>query len=138
MKEEYLASGKIVLQNIPVQGLYKLYSDYCENRKITPLAKVVVIRTLSNELNITSTRVYINGSRTRVYNISKKKLCKKFLTKNWIHETDEIDEVEVPNISVSDLKALDQFLSKIYPTTSFQPIVESKVKENKKPCTKKG
>ena len=62
MKKEYLASGKIVLQNILVQGLYKLYLDYCENRKIMPLAKVVVARILSNELDITSTWVYINES----------------------------------------------------------------------------
>src|ERR1043165_7668700 len=43
--------------------------------------------------------------------MSKEKLCKKFLAKNWIHETNEINKVEVSNALTSDLKALDQFLS---------------------------
>jgi len=125
MKEEYLARDKIILPNIPVQGIYNLYSTYCEEKKITPLSKVVVARTLSNELDITSTRAYINGKRTRVYNMSREELCQKFLAKNWIHETDDIDGVDIPISPVSDPKALDQFLSQFRSATDTPNVEDS-------------
>ena len=46
-------------------------------------------------------------------------MCKKFLNKNWIHESDEIDGVDIPETPASDSKALDQFLNNIHPV-SFQ------------------
>src|SRR3954453_7667094 len=60
IKEKYLASDKIILPNLPVQEFYNAYTNYCENRNISPLAKVVVARTLSNELDIVSTRPYVD------------------------------------------------------------------------------
>ena len=72
-------------------------------------------------MDITSTRVYIDGNRTRVYNISKEGLCQKYLEKNWIHETDEIDGVEVPKAPASDPKALDEFLNKFHPQAEVDP-----------------
>ena len=133
MKEDYLIADKPILPNLPVQHLYNSYKNYCDERKITPLAKVVVARTLSNELGINSTRSYVDGKRTRGYNITKEELCKKFLAKNWIHETDDIDGVKISEAPASDPKALDQFLSKIYPTTSSQPIVKAKVEKIEEP-----
>ncbi|GBC01822.1 hypothetical protein RclHR1_43450001 [Rhizophagus clarus] len=100
---------------LPVHILYATYTSYCVSRNITPLSKVVVTRTLSNELNMTSNLVYINGKRTRVYNLSRETLYKKYLSNNWIHKTNEIniEKIDIPKKSVSDPKALDQFLVQI-------------------------
>ena len=132
MKEEYLVKGTVILPNMPVLGLYNSYLTYCEDRKITPLAKVVVARALSNELDITSTRAYINGNRTRVYNLSKEDLCQKYLAKNWLHEIDEIDGVDIPIAPASDPKALDQFLNQFRPATDISNAEFSSVKQSEK------
>ncbi|GBC06397.1 hypothetical protein RclHR1_06800001 [Rhizophagus clarus] len=115
IKETYIAKADYTTTSLPVHILYATYTSYCENRRITPLSKVVVARTLSNELNITSERIYIDKNRTRVYNISRETLYKKYLSNNWIHETDEIDieDIDIPKKSISDPKALDQFLAQI-------------------------
>ncbi|GES88264.1 hypothetical protein GLOIN_2v1875323 [Rhizophagus clarus] len=64
---------------------------------------------------MTSNVIKINGKCIRIYNLSRKALYKKYLSNNWIHETDEIDieEIDIPKKSVSDPKALDQFLAQI-------------------------
>ncbi|GBB93907.1 hypothetical protein RclHR1_22500004 [Rhizophagus clarus] len=115
IKETYIAETDYMTTCLPVHILYATYTSYCENRRITPLSKVVVARTLSSELNMTSNLVKLNGKCTRVYNISRETLYKKYLSNNWIHETDEIDieEIDIPKKSVSDPKALDQFLAQI-------------------------
>ncbi|GBC09249.1 hypothetical protein RclHR1_08710001 [Rhizophagus clarus] len=116
IKETYIAKTDYITTCLPVHSiLYVTYTSYCENRRITPLSKVVVARTLSSELNMTSNVVKINGKCTRVYNLSRKTLYEKYLSNNWIHETNEIDieEIDIPKKSVSDPKALDQFLAQI-------------------------
>ncbi|GBB92563.1 hypothetical protein RclHR1_20240001 [Rhizophagus clarus] len=115
IKEAYIAKADYTTTRLPVHILYTIYTSYCVSKNITPLFKVVVTRTLSNELNITSNLIYINEKRTRVYNLSRETLYKKYLSNNWIHETDEIDIEEIDTLkkSVSDPKALDQFLAQI-------------------------
>ena len=44
MKEAYLVRNMTILPNLPVQDFYKTYSTYCENKNITPLAKVAIAR----------------------------------------------------------------------------------------------
>ena len=130
IKNKCLSKYSILRPNLPVHEFYTKYIEYCEAKGIKPLAKVVVSRTLSNELGITSTRPYINGERTRAYNITYDELCKKFFDKNWIHESDKIDGIDIPETSTSDPKALDQFLSKVYTTNELdemQKIVETPV-----------
>ncbi|RGB23843.1 hypothetical protein C1646_773930 [Rhizophagus diaphanus] len=60
-------------------------------------------------LDINSNRVYINGKQTRVLNITREELYQKYVAKNWIYETDDIDGIEdVPqNRPTADLNALD-------------------------------
>ncbi|GBB96320.1 hypothetical protein RclHR1_27240005 [Rhizophagus clarus] len=115
IKETYIAKTNYITTCLPVHILYVAYMSYCENRRITPLSKVVVAKTLSSELNMTSNVVKINGKCTRIYNLSRKTLYEKYFSNNWIHETDEIDieEIDIPKKSVSDPKVLDQFLAQI-------------------------
>ncbi|GES85557.1 hypothetical protein GLOIN_2v1875323 [Rhizophagus clarus] len=115
IKETYIAEADYMTTCLPVHILYATYTSYCGNKNITPLSKVVITRTLSSKLNMTSNIVKINGKCTRVYNLSRKTLYEKYLSNNWIHETDEIDikEIDIPKKSVSDPKALNQFLAQI-------------------------
>ncbi|PKK60744.1 hypothetical protein RhiirC2_792880 [Rhizophagus irregularis] len=116
IKDSYLISGNIIY-DLSIQEFYNIYVNSCDIHHITPLSKINVTRILLNELNINSNRVYIDGKRTRVFNITRKKLYQKYIAKNWIHETDEfdIDGVEdVPqNRPTADPNALDQFLAEI-------------------------
>ena len=114
MKDRCLSKYTILKPNLPVQEFYTKYTEYCEGKGIKPLAIAVASRIISNELEINSIRPYINGKRIRAYNITQKELCKKFLNKNWIHVSDEIDEVDIPETPASDPKALDQFLNNIH------------------------
>ncbi|GBB96730.1 hypothetical protein RclHR1_28160001 [Rhizophagus clarus] len=115
IKETYIINDDYTTICLSVHILYAIYTSYCISRNITPLSKVVVARTLSSELNMTSNVIKINGKCIRIYNLSRKALYKKYLSNNWIHETDEIDieEIDIPKKSVSDPKALDQFLAQI-------------------------
>jgi hypothetical protein len=114
IKEHYLIGEKLIY-NLPIQKFYNNYKIYCNTHRISPLSKINVARTLSNELGINSGLVYVDKKRTRVFNISRKDLLQKYLAKNWIHETDEIDikEVDIPKKPASNPKALDQFLASI-------------------------
>ncbi|GBB99163.1 hypothetical protein RclHR1_34350001 [Rhizophagus clarus] len=115
IKETYIVNADYTTTCLPVHILYATYTSYCISRNIIPLSKVVVARSLSSELNMTSNVVKINGKCTRVYNLSRKTLYKKYFSNNWIHETDEIDieEFDIPKKTISDPKALDQFLAQI-------------------------
>jgi hypothetical protein len=74
---QFIKDRYIVTENlISVQKFYKEYTDYCDGHHISPLSKVVVARTLSNELDITSIRPYVDGKCIRVYSISRKDLYK--------------------------------------------------------------
>jgi hypothetical protein len=116
IKDRYVVAENLIYE-LPVQQFYENYVSYCDGHHISPLSKVAVARTLSNELDITSSLVYIDKKRTRVYNILREDLYKKYLTKNWIHETDEIDieGIEIPKKPASDPKALNQFLAQFQP-----------------------
>jgi hypothetical protein len=59
IKENFIAIS-ISVKSVPVERFYNLYKNYCNDNGITPLAKVVVARMLSNELGINSSQVYIN------------------------------------------------------------------------------
>ena len=133
MKEKCLSSFSILKPNLPVQEFYDKYAEYCKHKGIKSLSKVVISRTLSNELGITSTRPYVGGKQVRAYNITQEELCKKFLNKNWIHESDEMDGVDIPETPASDPKALDQFLNNIHPV-SFQSESQPELKKNTPPA----
>ena len=84
-------------------------------------------------MEINSIRPYINGKRVRAYNITQEELCKKFLNKNWIHESDEINGVDIPETPASDPKAFDQFLNNIYPVF-FQSESQPEPEKNTPPA----
>ncbi|GET67341.1 hypothetical protein GLOIN_2v1875323 [Rhizophagus irregularis DAOM 181602=DAOM 197198] len=79
------------ITDLPVQEFYRVYTSYCETHCITPLSKINASRILSNELGINSRKIRVGKTTPRVYSISREDLYKKFLTKKWIHETDEIN-----------------------------------------------
>jgi phage/plasmid-associated DNA primase len=81
IKDCYVVAENLIYK-LPVQKFYEEYTNYCDACHISSLSKVVVARTLSNELDITSSLVYVDKKRTRVYSISRKDLYKKYLTKN--------------------------------------------------------
>ncbi|UZO16789.1 uncharacterized protein OCT59_008165 [Rhizophagus irregularis] len=129
---------KNYMTDLPVQEFYRVYTSYCETHCISPLSKINASRILSNELNINSDRMYIDKKRTRVYSISRGDLYKKFLGKNWIHETDEIDiegiDIDTPEKSTFDPKALEKFLANIYnPANNSQDVQEKPVEEKPEP-----
>ncbi|GET63393.1 highly derived D5-like helicase-primase [Rhizophagus irregularis DAOM 181602=DAOM 197198] len=128
IKDTYLIV-KNYMTDLPVQEFYRVYTSYCETRGITPLSKINASRILSNELSINSNRTYINKKLTRVYSISREDLYNKYLGKNWIHETDEIDiegiDIETSKKPASDPNALDKFLANIYnPANNSQDVQE--------------
>ena len=116
IKDSYLISGNIIY-DLSIQEFYNAYVSSCDIHHITPLSKINVARILSNELDINSNRVYIDGKQTRVLNITREELYQKYVAKNWIHEMDEIDidgVEDVPqNRPTADLNALDRFLAEI-------------------------
>ncbi|GBC15360.2 hypothetical protein GLOIN_2v1875323 [Rhizophagus irregularis DAOM 181602=DAOM 197198] len=128
------------MTDLPVQEFYRVYTSYCETHCISPLSKINASRILSNELGINSKVVRKGGKTPRVYSISREDLYKKYLGKNWIHETDEIDiegiDIETSKKPASDPNALDKFLANIYnPANNSQDIQEKPAKE--KPTEKK-
>ncbi|UZO27519.1 uncharacterized protein OCT59_019712 [Rhizophagus irregularis] len=140
------------ITDLPVQEFYRVYTSYCETHCITPLSKINASRILSNELGINSRKIRIGNATPRVYSISREDLYKKFLTKKWIHETDEIDiegiNVETPEKPASDPNALVKFLANIYNPASksqvdqeeVELVVEKPVEEKpteKQPVSKK-
>jgi hypothetical protein len=134
IKDRYAVAENLIYE-LPVQQFYENYVSYCDGHHILPLSKVAVARTLSNELDITSSLVYIDKKRTRVYSILREDLYKKYLTKNWIHETDEIDieGIEIPKKPTSDPKALNQFLAQFQPPSGKQEVKaeSSKTKDSR-------
>ncbi|GET58584.1 hypothetical protein GLOIN_2v1880406 [Rhizophagus irregularis DAOM 181602=DAOM 197198] len=106
-------------------------------------------RILSNELGINSRKIRVGKATPRVYSISREDLYKKFLTKKWIHETDEINikgiNVETPEKPASDPNALVKFLANIYNPASksqvdqeeVEPVVEKPAEEKPAPVEKK-
>ncbi|GBC17055.2 hypothetical protein GLOIN_2v1880406 [Rhizophagus irregularis DAOM 181602=DAOM 197198] len=131
IKDTYLVV-KNYMTYLPVQEFYKVYTSYCETHCISPLLKINASRILSNELAINSKLVRKDKKPTRVYSISREDLYKKFLSKNWIHEIDEIDieeiDTETPKKLTSDLKASEKFLVKIYNSASKSQVDQEKVK----------
>ncbi|EXX59707.1 uncharacterized protein OCT59_015682 [Rhizophagus irregularis] len=82
----------------------------------------------------------IGKTTPQVYSISREDLYKKFLGKNWIHETDEIDiegiDIDTPEKPASDPNALDKFLANIYnPANNSQNVQEKPAEE--KPAEEK-
>ncbi|UZN99091.1 uncharacterized protein OCT59_000372 [Rhizophagus irregularis] len=141
IKDTYLVM-KNYMTDLPVQEFYRVYTSYCETHCISPLSKINASRILSNELNINSDRMYIDKKRTRVYSISREDLYKKFLSKNWIHETDEIDiegiDIETSKKPASDPKALEKFLANIYnPANNPQDVQEKPAEEKPAPVIRK-
>jgi phage/plasmid-associated DNA primase len=53
IKDRYVVAENLIYK-LPVQQFYERYTDYCDARHISPLSKINVARTLSNELGITS------------------------------------------------------------------------------------
>ncbi|PKY63502.1 hypothetical protein RhiirA4_492676, partial [Rhizophagus irregularis] len=100
-------------------------------------------RILSNELGINSRKIRVGKATPRVYSISREDLYKKFLSKNWIHEIDEIDiegiDAETPKKPASDPKALEKFLANIYsiPANNPQDVQEKPVEEKSAPVEEK-
>ncbi|EXX52149.1 hypothetical protein GLOIN_2v1875323 [Rhizophagus irregularis DAOM 181602=DAOM 197198] len=119
------------ITDLPVQEFYRVYTSYCETHCITPLSKINASRILSNELGINSRKIRVGKATPRVYSISREDLYKKFLTKKWIHETDEIDiegiDVETPEKPASDPNALVKFLANIYNPASKSQVDQEKV-----------
>ncbi|GBB94802.1 hypothetical protein RclHR1_24160003 [Rhizophagus clarus] len=62
IKEMYIINDDYTITCLSVHILYATYTSYCISRNITPLSKVVVARTLSNELNITKPNTLIPPS----------------------------------------------------------------------------
>ncbi|UZO26399.1 uncharacterized protein OCT59_018626 [Rhizophagus irregularis] len=131
------------ITDLPVQEFYRVYTSYCETHCITPLSKINASRILSNELGINSRKIRVGKTTPRVYSISREDLYKKFLTKKWIHETDEINiegiDVETPEKPASDPKALEKFLANIYsiPANNPQDVQEKPAEEKPAPVKKK-
>ncbi|PKC51833.1 hypothetical protein RhiirA1_405302, partial [Rhizophagus irregularis] len=141
IKDTYLVM-KNYMTDLPVQEFYRVYTSYCETHCISPLSKINASRILSNELNINSDRMYIDKKRTRVYSISREDLYKKFLGKNWIHETDEIDiegiDIDTPEKPASDPNALEKFLANIYnPANNSQDVQEKPTEKKPEPAEEK-
>ncbi|PKB95310.1 hypothetical protein RhiirA5_436947 [Rhizophagus irregularis] len=94
-------------------------------------------RILLNKLSINSNQTYVNKKLTRVYSISREDLYKKYLSKNWIHETDEINiegiDIETPKKFASDLKALENFLVNIYNPANKSQVQEKSAEEKSAP-----
>src|SRR2546423_5007199 len=63
MKDKCFSKYTILKPNLPVQEFYIKYTEYCEGKRIKPLAIAVVSRVISNELEINSIRPYINRKR---------------------------------------------------------------------------
>ncbi|UZO18092.1 uncharacterized protein OCT59_009413 [Rhizophagus irregularis] len=65
------------------------------------------------------------------YRYIQEDLYKKFLGKNWIHETDEIDiegiDIDTPEKLASDPNALEKFLANIYNPASKSQVDQEKV-----------
>ncbi|GBC13769.2 bifunctional DNA primase/polymerase [Rhizophagus irregularis DAOM 181602=DAOM 197198] len=142
IKDTYLIV-KNHITDLPVQEFYRVYTSYCETHCITPLSKINASRILSNELGINSRKIRVGKATPRVYSISREDLYKKFLTKKWIHETDEINiegiDVETPEKPASDPKALEKFLANIYsiPANNPQDVQEKPAEEKPAPVEKK-
>jgi hypothetical protein len=136
IKDCYIVA-KNLMYELPVKQFYDNYVSYCDGHHFLPLSKVAVARTLSNELNITRSLIYIDKKRTRTYSIMRVDLYKKYLTKNWIYETDEIDieRIEIPKKPPSNSKALNQFLAQFQPLFGKQEVKaeSSKTKKKKTP-----
>ncbi|GBC27835.2 hypothetical protein GLOIN_2v1880406 [Rhizophagus irregularis DAOM 181602=DAOM 197198] len=133
IKDTYLVV-KNYMTDLSVQEFYRVYTSYCETHYISPLSKINASRILSNELGINSKVVRKGGKTPRVYSISREDLYKKYLGKNWIHETDEIDiegiDTETPKKPASDPKALEKFLANIYnPANNSQDVQEKPAEE---------
>ncbi|EXX53650.1 hypothetical protein RirG_241990 [Rhizophagus irregularis DAOM 197198w] len=68
----------------------------------------------------------VGKTTPQVYSISREDLYKKFLSKNWIHETDEINiegiDTNTPEKPASDSKALKKFLANIYSIPAKDPL----------------
>jgi hypothetical protein len=138
IKDRYVVAENLIYK-LPVQQFYERYTDYCNARHISPLSKINVARTLSNELGITSKLICKDKKPTRILNISREDLYKKYFTKNWIHETDEIDieGIEIPKKPALDPKALNQFLAQFQPPSGKQEVKAESSKTEKKDLTKK-
>ncbi|GET50943.1 highly derived D5-like helicase-primase [Rhizophagus irregularis DAOM 181602=DAOM 197198] len=142
IKDTYLIV-KNHITDLPVQEFYRVYTSYCETYCITPLSKINASRILLNELGINSRKIRVGKATPRVYSISREDLYKKFLTKKWIHETDEINiegiDVETPEKPASDLNALVKFLANIYsiPANNPQDVQEKPAEEKPTPVEKK-
>ncbi|UZO22411.1 uncharacterized protein OCT59_014774 [Rhizophagus irregularis] len=130
IKDTYLIV-KNHITDLPVQEFYRVYTSYCETHCITPLSKINASRILSNELGINSRKIRVGKATPRVYNIFRKDLYKKFLTKKWIHKTDEINiegiDVETPEKPASDPNALVKFLANIYNPASKSQVDQEEV-----------
>ncbi|POG72330.1 hypothetical protein GLOIN_2v1875323 [Rhizophagus irregularis DAOM 181602=DAOM 197198] len=73
----------------------------------------------------------VGKTTPQVYSISREDLYKKFLSKNWIHETDEINiegiDTNTPEKPASDSKALKKNYIQIIITQSALQKLECKV-----------
>ncbi|PKC65137.1 hypothetical protein RhiirA1_395532 [Rhizophagus irregularis] len=140
IKDTYLIV-KNHINDLPVQEFYRVYTSYCETHHITPLSKINASRILSNELSIKSKKMRIGKTTPQVYSISREDLYKKFLSKNWIHETDEIDikgiDTDTPEKPASDLKALEKFLAKIYNPANKSQVQEKSAEKKPAPVEEK-
>ncbi|UZO07687.1 uncharacterized protein OCT59_027963 [Rhizophagus irregularis] len=142
IKDTYLIV-KNHITDLPVQEFYRVYTSYCETHCISPLSKINASRILSNELSIKSKKMRIGKTTPQVYSISREDLYKKFLGKNWIHETDEIDiegiDIDIPEKSTSDPKALEKFLANIYsiPANNPQDVQEKPAEKKPAPVEEK-
>ncbi|GET66181.1 highly derived D5-like helicase-primase [Rhizophagus irregularis DAOM 181602=DAOM 197198] len=141
IKDTYLVV-KNHITDLPVQEFYRVYTSYCETHCISPLSKINASRILSNELGINSKVVRKGGKTPRVYSISREDLYKKYLGKNWIHETDEIDiegiDTETPKKPASDPNALEKFLANIYnPANNSQDVQEKPAEKKPEPAEEK-
>ncbi|CAB4376356.1 unnamed protein product [Rhizophagus irregularis] len=141
IKDTYLVV-KNYMTDLPIQEFYRVYTSYCETHCISPLSKINASRILSNELSINSNQTYINKKLTRVYSISREDLYKKYFSKNWIHETDEIDiegiDIETSKKPASDPNALEKFLANIYnPANNSQDVQEKPAEKKPAPVEEK-
>ncbi|GBC46746.1 highly derived D5-like helicase-primase [Rhizophagus irregularis DAOM 181602=DAOM 197198] len=142
IKDTYLIV-KNHITDLPVQEFYRVYTSYCETHCITPLSKINASRILSNELGINSRKIRVGKATLRVYSISREDLYKKFLTKKWIHETDEINiegiDIDTPEKPASDPKALEKFLANIYsiPANNPQDVQEKPAEKKSAPVEEK-
>ncbi|GBB95300.1 hypothetical protein RclHR1_25070004 [Rhizophagus clarus] len=137
IKETYIINDDYTTTCLPVHILYATYTSYCISSNITPLSKVVVARTLSSELNMTSNVVKINGKYTRVYNLFRKTLYEKYLIQIGIDipnkqkkspppvpsksEQEETEDQPVASESVENL--IDNFITEL--NTLISPSAKS-------------